>query len=48
MVKINDSKCVDETQIAAILKRIERIKSNATVQKNNEGENEHELSEVME
>lgn len=46
MVRINDSKCVDGSQIAAILKRIETIKSNATT--NKKGNEEDELSETME
>ena len=46
MVKMNGSKCVDSSQIAVILKRIEVIKSNATIEKK-EG-NEHGLSGIVE
>jgi len=48
MVKINDSKCVDDSQVAAILKRIEIIKSNATIQKTKKEGNDDGLQEVME
>lgn len=46
MVKINDSRCVGSQQIAVILKRIERIKSEAIVVKK-EGE-KNELQKIME
>ena len=36
MVKMNESRCVETSQVAVILKRIERIKSNATVKKEGE------------
>lgn len=48
MVKINDSRCVDGSQIAAILKRIEIIKSNATIENTEKEGKGNELSEVME
>ena len=37
MVKMNESRCVEVSQVAVILKRIEIIKSNATILKK-EGE----------
>ena len=48
MVKMNDSKCVEHSQVEKILKRIEQIKSNATIQKDKKEGNEYELQEVME
>ena len=48
MVKMNDSKCVDYSQVETILKRIERIKSNATIQKNVKEGNEHESRKIVE
>ena len=46
MVKMNTSKCVDTSQVPIILKRIERIKSDATIIKK-EGK-ENELQKIME
>ena len=40
MVKMNESKCVDTSQVAVILKRIERIKSDATIIKKEGKRNE--------
>ena len=37
MVKMNESKCVDASQVSIILKRIEKIKSDATIIKKERG-----------
>ena len=46
MVKMNESRCVEVSQVAVILKRIERIKSDATILKK-EGKR-NELQKIME
>ena len=46
MVKINESKCVDGPRIDAILRRIEKIKSDAIIVK--KGEEKHGLQKNVE
>lgn len=48
MVKMNDSKCVEHSQVETILKRIEIIKSNAIIQKSKKEGKENGLRKVME